>query len=84
MPAQKGRPHAGELLPFRGRYREIQNVALELHQEFVLGGAAVHPQLLDGHAGLLAHQFQHVGDLIGDALLRGLDDFRPPVVRLMP
>ena len=52
----------------------LQNVRLELHQEIVGTGAAVHLQGVEGDAGISAHGVQHVADLIGDGFQRGADD----------
>ena len=51
-----------------------QNVGLELHEEVVGAGAAVHAQGAEADAGILLHGADHIGHLIGNGFQRGADD----------
>ena len=65
----------------RGRFaddrtanRAVRNIALELHQEAVAAGTAVHRKGGEGSAGIAFHGGQQVVHLIGDGLLCGADN----------
>ena len=64
--------------------RHAEDVGLELHQQVVGRGAAVHAQLAEGDARVCLHHVEHVGDLEGDALERGAREVRLVVPRVMP
>lgn len=55
---------------------ESEQVGLELHEQVVCGGSAVHAQLRGVGAGVGGHGVEHVGDLEGDALQGGACDVR--------
>ncbi|MNS44991.1 hypothetical protein D3C72_774490 [compost metagenome] len=52
----------------------MHHVGLELHQEVVGDGAAVHLERRQLDAGVLLHGIQHVAALVGDGFQRGADD----------
>ena len=56
--------------------RLAENVGLELHQEIVDSGAAIHAQLAQLFAGIGLHGFHQLARLIGDAFKRGAHDVR--------
>ena len=51
---------------------------MELHQIFILRGAAVHAQFSQAHPCILAHGFYDIRDLVGDALHACPDHLRLP------
>ena len=56
----------------------VEYVGLELHQEVVGAGPAVHQQDLGQRAGVGGHGGDDVRGLIGDGFQRGPHDVRPP------
>ena len=52
----------------------VQDIRLELHQEVVAAGTAVHLQGADGDIGVLFHRPHQVGALVGDGFLCRADD----------
>ena len=70
-----GGSDAGEFFSRRNPDRDIQQIALELHQVSVPGRPSVYPNLRDGGAGALGHGLHDIRDLIGDAVQGGPDDF---------
>ena len=71
---QIGSAQSGRLPDGRAQHGLVQDVSLELHQELVTGGAAVHLQRGDGHAGVLFHSSHEIGALVGNGLLCRADD----------
>ena len=57
-----------------GRTTGVHHVSLELHQEVVRHGAAIHLQGCQLDAGVLLHGIQHVAALVGDGFERRTDD----------
>ena len=74
---QIGRSQGGGLPNHGAADGAAHNVRLELHQEVVGGGAAVHPQLPELFAGVLLHSRQHVTGLVGDGFQGRPDDVVP-------
>ena len=75
---QVGRAQRGGFDHGRPHHRDAQQVGLELHQQVVDAGAAVHPQFAHRHAAgghrVAAHGGEQGGALEGDALQRGARD----------
>ena len=72
-PGGISRANPGKLLRLRNPDRDIQQVALELHQIGIPHWPAVHPQFPDRGAVSLRHRFHNIGDLQGNAVQRGED-----------
>ena len=77
---QVGRAQRGGLGHLRPHHGDAQQVGLELHQQVVDAGAAVHAQLrhrgATGGGGVGGHGLQQRGALEGDALQRRAGDVR--------
>jgi hypothetical protein len=68
---QQRRPKRRRLDELRPHDRRAQEIGLELHEQIVPAGAAVHTHLGEGHAQVVGHGAEHVVHLEGDALERG-------------
>ena len=69
-PGQPRRTQCGRLDHSGPAHRDAQQVRLELHQEFVGGGAAVHAQLGRSHSRVGFLRAQHVDRAVGHRLER--------------
>ena len=67
--AERRRLDAGGTL-----HGHADDVALELHQEIVRGGAAVHAQGGEPDSGVLLHRLEHVRRLVGEGFERRAHD----------
>ena len=74
---QRGGAERRRLPDARPHHRDAGEVGLQLQQEVVAHGAAVHPQRVDGHAGRAAHGLQHRRRLEADGLLGRPGDVLP-------
>src|SRR5688572_12184119 len=54
----------------RPHHRRAEQIGLELHEQVVRRGAAIHAQLRELLAGVLLHRLEHLGALVGDRLER--------------
>ena len=68
------RAKSGGLPDGRAQHLLVQDVGLELHQEVVAAGTAVHLQGADGDVGVLLHGPHQVGALVGDGFFCRADD----------
>ena len=73
-PARYAAPRAVVSPDGRAQHLLVQNVGLELHQEVVAAGTAVHLQGADGDVGILFHGPHQVGALVGNGFLGCADD----------
>lgn len=75
--------HARKFLKFGNLHGNIGDIALELHEIAVGGRPSVHPDYRNVKSGILSHELNEVGNLIGNALHAGFYQFLP-VVLVMP
>src|SRR5438270_1657086 len=76
-PGEVGGAETGRLDDGRPVHRRIEHVGLELAEEVVGDGAAIHAEPRQRRLGVGGHRLQHVATLEGDRLQRGARQMRP-------
>ena len=76
-PRQIGSAQGGGLDAAGAHNLAVQNVALELHEEIVCAGAAVHLQVGDADAGVLLHGLADIIGLVGQGFQGGPHQMGP-------
>src|SRR6266446_5013800 len=76
-PGEIGGAETGRLDDGRPVHRRIEHVGLELAEEVVGDGAAIHAEPRQRRLGVGGHRLQHVAALEGDRLQRGARQMRP-------